>query len=234
MKNLHVGKRNSGGFTLLEVLIGMVIFALGMMALAQLQGNLSKSSGDSNARSVATNIAEETIEAARTFVQVTGGAGTNAFNNIVSGSSTIRRGGIDYTVTSVVTDYYYQAPVSINGNGTFTTTKPANKPNADMKMMQLTVAWGTGQNFHVDDSAQDKTLGSGSITLTDVISPITSPSGGKVVLNATTNELYGPPVDYSPGQNPEIVSIHLGENRFKESTTPLPSLSLRMSRKASI
>ncbi len=65
-------------------------------------------------------------------------------------------------------------------------------------------------------------LGSGKITLTDLISSITSPSGGKVVLNATTNDQYGPPVDYSPGQNPDIISIKLGQNRFKESTKPLP------------
>src|SRR3989304_6828834 len=96
-------QRIAAGFSLLEVLIGMVIFALGMMALAQLQGSLSKSSADSNIRSVAINIAEENIEAARTFSQVTGGAGVNAFNNIISGSRTETRGGIDYNLTSTVT-----------------------------------------------------------------------------------------------------------------------------------
>ncbi len=95
------------GFTLLEVLIGMVVFALGMMALAQLQGNLSKSSADANARSVAVNLAEETIEEARTFTQVTASAGVSAFNNIVNKTETVTRGGINYTVTHVVTDYWY-------------------------------------------------------------------------------------------------------------------------------
>ena len=36
--------------------------------------------------------------------------------------------------------------------------------------------------------------------------------------------MYAPPVDYSPGQNPDIISINLGQNKFKESTTPLPDV----------
>jgi prepilin-type N-terminal cleavage/methylation domain-containing protein len=217
-------KRTAAGFTLLEVLIGMVIFALGMMALAQLQGNLSKSSADSNARSVALNIAEETIEAARTFVQVPASSDVSAFENIVSGSTTESRGGISYDVVQTVTNYYYHAPATVNGNPTFTTEKPANAGNPDMKLLQLAVSWGSGQKFQIDETQENSTLGSGSITLTDVISSITSPSGSKVVLNSTTSELYGPPVDYNPGQRPDIVSIQLGANRFKESTTPLPDV----------
>ena len=65
--NICTRKRGNKGFTLIEVLIGILIFALGMMALAKLQGNLARNSGDSNARTVATNIAEEVIERARVF-----------------------------------------------------------------------------------------------------------------------------------------------------------------------
>ncbi|MEJ8567619.1 type IV pilus modification PilV family protein [Elongatibacter sediminis] len=212
--------RNQAGTTLLEVLVGIVIFAVGIMALAQLQGNLSKGSADSNARTVAINIAEETIEAARTFVQVTGGPGANAFNNIVSGTRTESRGGINYTVASTVTDYYYNP-----ATGSFSTSKPNSTiVNADLKRLQLAVTWGSGQTFQIDEDEVSGDIGTGTIVLTDMISSITSPSGGKVVLNSTTNELYGPPVDYTPGQNPDIVSIKLGDNRFKESTTPLPDV----------
>jgi len=214
------GNRTQCGTTLLEVLVGIVIFAIGILALAQLQGNLSKGSADSNARTVAINIAEETIEAARTFAQVTGGPGLNAFNNIVTGTATESRGGINYTVARTVTDYYYTP-----ANATFGTSKPnANVVNADLKRLQVTVNWGAGQAFQVDETQSTTAMGSGSITLTDMISSITSPSGGKVVLNSTTSELYGPPVDYNPGENPDIISIKLGENRFKESTTPLPDV----------
>ncbi len=227
MKKSSTWKRFQAGHTLLEVLIGIVIFALGMMALAQLQGNLSKSSSDSNARSVAVNIAEETIESARSFSQITAGVGLNAFNNIVSKTTTESRGGINYTVKSVVDDYYYNS-----STGTFSKTKPNTSiVNADMKVLSMTVAWGLDangnvtQNFQIDESNSTTTgLGSGSITLTDAISSITSPSSGKVITNATTSSLYGPPVDYTPGQNPDIISIQLGANRFKESTTPLPDV----------
>ncbi len=226
MNLLRKRTRKQTGTTLLEVLIGIVIFALGMLALAQLQGGLSKASSEANARSVAINIAEETIEAARTFNQVTGGAGVNAFNNIVDRTTTTTRGGIPYTVKTDVTDYYFNP-----ATGVFGTTKPAsNIVNADMKVMELTVEWavdGNGnatQSFQIDESTSTSGMNTGSITLTDVISSITSPSGGKVVLNSTTDDLYGPPVDYNPGSRPDIISIQLGENRFKESTTPLPDI----------
>ena len=43
-------------------------------------------------------------------------------------------------------------------------------------------------------------------------------------LGAAASSTYTPPVDYNPGQNPDIVSIKVGENKFKESTTPLPDV----------
>lgn len=220
MDDIRTPRCRQSGTTLLEVLIGIVIFALGIMALAQLQGNLSKSSADSNARSVAINIAEQEIERARSFRQVPADPNVAAFGNIVSGTRTETRGGINYTVASTVTDYYYNS-----ATGAFQTTKPSSTIiYPDMKLLQLTVTWGAGVSFQVDETRSTSNLGTGSITLSDVISSIPSTSGGKVLLNATTSNLYSPPVDYLPGQNPDIISIKLGENRFKESTTPLPDV----------
>ena len=67
---MNAWKRRNGGFTLIEVLMGILIFAVGMLALAKLQGNLARNSGDANARTVATNIAEEIIEEVRVFGQI--------------------------------------------------------------------------------------------------------------------------------------------------------------------
>jgi len=213
-------KRSQAGYTLIEVLVGIVIFALGMMALAQLQGSLSKSSADSNARTVAINIAEETVEALRSFSQVTASNTVDAFNNIVNRTQTVQRGGIDYTVASTVTDYYYNPATQA-----FQTTKPdPDIVNADVKRLELTVAWGVSQNFQIDETQATNGLGTGSITLVDLISSFTTSTAAKVVLNNAADGLYAPPVDYNPGQNPDIISIQLGNNKFKESTTPLPDV----------
>jgi Tfp pilus assembly protein PilV len=52
---------------LLDVLLAIIIFVVGMLALASLQGNLTRSSADANARTVGINIAEENIERLRQF-----------------------------------------------------------------------------------------------------------------------------------------------------------------------
>ena len=220
MKHIHASQRRNRGFTLLEVLIGILVFAVGMMALAKLQGNLARNSTDANARTVAANIAEEVVEAARTFGQITSDGTNSAYNDIVDGSSTISRGGIAYEVVSDVTDYYYD-----DANQNFTTTAPAGAGRSDFKRLDLTVTWNSAQEFQIDGSNTTAgRLGSGSITISDVISSITSPSGGKVALGTGGDNSYGPPVDYNPGENPDIISIQLGANKFKESTTPLPDV----------
>ena len=98
---------NETGATLLDVLLAMVIFVVGMLALAHLQGNLSRSSGDANTRTVAANIAEETMEDKRAFEVVDTTAGKKAYEDIVPETKTVSRGGIDYTVNFDVQDYYF-------------------------------------------------------------------------------------------------------------------------------
>lgn len=224
---MRCAAKPAGGYTLVEVLVGMIIFAFGILALTQLQGNLAKSSADSNARTVAVNLAEEIIESARTFRKVPSGGGVHSFNDIVPVPDPYieRRGGVDYSITHAVDDYYYVPATSINGNPTFSKNKPdASTAEVDMKLLTVNVTWGGAETFQIDNVTDPASLGTGSITLTDMISSITSPSGGKILLNKTTSSLYGPPVDYSPGSRPDIISIQLGENRFKESTTPLPDV----------
>jgi type IV pilus modification protein PilV len=230
---------NSGGYTLVEVLVGILIFAVGMMALAQLQGNLAQNSSDANARTVAINVAEEVMEAVRSFADVSAdgtartygeildgtqtGTDRHAFNDIVDGTATVTRAGYSYNVSVDVSDYYY-VPVS----KTFVEGKPegSSAANPDFKEIALTVSWegANGGDFRIDDDTKVD-MGSGSITITDVISSITSPASGKVILGlGGEDNMYAPPVDYSPGQNPDIISINLGQNKFKESTTPLPDV----------
>jgi len=210
--------RTAGGYTLLEVLVGISVFALGMLALAQLQTSLTRNSSDSNSRTVAVNIAEETIERARTFSQITSNGGVNAaYNDIVDATTSETRFGVTYTVAVDVTDYYW-------ANNAFTTAAPLGAAKSDFKLVDVDVSWSS-PGFQVDNGSDNTAdLGSGSIELSDVISSVTSGAGGRATLGMNETGGYSPPVDYNPGQNPDIIPIHLGANKFKESTTPLPDV----------
>ena len=226
MNNFGISKNVSRGYTLIEVLIGILIFAVGMMALAQLQGNLAQNSGDANARTVAMNLAEELIEMDRTFSVLAANGTDDAYEDITTlMNKPYERIGVQFKVDKVVSDYYHQA------DGTFSTTPRVGAAYSDFKKIELTVTWNEStegaprREFQIDgENSTTDGLGSGSITINEVVSSVTSGAGGKAALGAAASSMYEPPVDYNPGQNPDIVSISLGANKFKESTTPLPDV----------
>jgi len=214
---------NQAGMGLLDVLLAIVIFAVGMLALANLQTNLTRSSSDSNSRTVAANIAEEMIEDMRNFEVISSQTGKKAYNDIVDDSSTVSRGGIDYTVAVDVQDYYFSADrVSVQK------TAPAGVGGSSFKYVELTVSWNTAQEFQIDEtqSTSDR-LGSGSITTSAIIPSITPFGNLRVASVKEESELTTPLVNYQPGLNPDIVAIQLGANKFKESTTPEPVVRRR-------
>ena len=96
--------RHSSGMTILDVLLGIVIFVVGMLALASLQGNLTRSTSEGNARTVGTNLAEEMIEELRVFESLRATstcptgldaiAAENVFQCIVDGSASVTRSGM--------------------------------------------------------------------------------------------------------------------------------------------
>ena len=108
LKLITNGERMTGGM-LLEVVLAIAVFAIGMLALMQLQGNLTRSSADANTRTVATNIAEEIVEDIRGFKQVRADAGTDEkeYLELVGNAltDTVTRGGIEYTVTAEIKDF---------------------------------------------------------------------------------------------------------------------------------
>ena len=207
----------SSGTTLLEVLVAIVIFMVGMLALVHLQGNLGRSGADSNARTVASNIAEEIVESLRTFEQIPtdpNGIKT-AYEDITDGTQTMNRGGVDFTVATDVQDWFYGSD-----GVTVTQTAPAGRTVSDFKVVEMTVSWA-GSDFHVDDdSTTGNRLGSGALNVVNIIPSIPALSNAKVASIALN--FGGPQVDYTPGLNPEIIAIQIDDSKFKESTRPEP------------
>lgn len=212
--------RRQPGFSLLELVIGMFIFAVGMLALASLQGQLIRSQADAAVRSIATNIAEEQIELARGFglIEDDPGNAIPAYEDIQNRSYTVSRGGVDYVVTMQVTDYYYD-PVA----GQFGVSNPEQLKVSDFKDVTINVSWGATPGFVVSAGSQLSAaeMGTGRIQLGAIISSVTTQGAARSSTQGDTQDLL-PDVDFTPGDNPDIVSLQLGPSRFKESTSPLP------------
>ena len=98
------------GFSLLEVVIAIGIFAIGMLALASLQGSLTRSSADANLRMVADNIAERTLEDLRAFTRIDVDlvGSEQAYDDIQDKpSTTVTDGGVSFKRTINVSDYFF-------------------------------------------------------------------------------------------------------------------------------
>jgi type II secretory pathway pseudopilin PulG len=211
------------GVTLLEVILAIAIFAFGMLALVQLQGNLTKASSDANQRTVATNIAEEVIENIRSYEDV------ELEYVVLAGTvldGTVPRGGLNYQVSAEITDFWWDPSIE-----DFVSTEAQNPPAppaglsqafADHKLLAITVAWNSSQEFYVDDE-NTEVLGDGRVTLYEIIPSSPPILGAKIAadINAPSG---GPQVDYTPGEVPDIVRLALPDERFKESSTPEPDV----------
>ena len=94
---------------MLELVIGLFIFAVGMLSLASLQGQLLRSQADAAVRSVATNIAEEQVEFLHGFGLIDNNPDNliPAYTDIVDKTFSVTRGNAEFLVDIQVTDYYY-------------------------------------------------------------------------------------------------------------------------------
>ncbi|MGR9117355.1 MAG: type IV pilus modification PilV family protein [Gammaproteobacteria bacterium] len=106
------------GVGLIEVLVSLVVIALGLMAVASMQGNFLSSSGDSKARAEAQSLAEDKIEEFR--------------NNMI-------KGDYDAIITS-------GAPENIAGvNESFARSWTVNDlTSPDRKQLTVTICWSAG------------------------------------------------------------------------------------------
>ena len=234
MNRLTKGMTRQNGFSFMEIVVAIAIFAIGMLALAKLQGNLTRSSANANVRTVATNIAEETIEGLRGFAYQ--GTDVNgvypAYEDIAtSAAATETRGGIQYTINTTVSDWYYEIAsdtfmqwadyvtaykARVGGN-----SEPTNS-FSDYKLVSVNVTWDDTRPWLIDET-QNFTTDTG-ITLSAVISSNPASNTGGIVANDDEVDLFVPSVNYSPGTNPEIIQLALGGDKFKETLRPDPTV----------
>ncbi len=82
-------KRRQGGFTLVEVLVAFLVMTLGLLAVIRLQPELRQHAELARQRSEATRLAQQDIEALRSFVQIGISGGAPAYDAIASSTYVI-------------------------------------------------------------------------------------------------------------------------------------------------
>lgn len=193
-------KRISRGYSLLEVLIAMVIFAFGIMAFSQLQGQLNRVNLDARIRTMASNLAEEQIESQKKFTtlvaDVSGGA--PAYEDISDGETIITRNAIEFTIQQDVTDYYWD-----EDSDQFSQTAPAGAVFSDYKQLDVVVTW-SGVDFARGDwtGATSGRLGTGSVELsTNISSRVTATNHLALLDELSVGELCIPIVTCPSASN---------------------------------
>lgn len=114
------------GFTLIEALIAVAVMAFGMLALTVLQAGLARNADVSKQRTEAMRLAQERIEALRSFTDIE--AGTINWNGLASGSDTISSYAIG--ADTVGTNTTYTRTWTLAGNSAW-----------PMRPVSVSVAW---------------------------------------------------------------------------------------------
>ena len=219
------------GFTLLEVVLAIAVFAFGLLALIELQTGIARSGSDANLRTVAASVAEEIVEGARGFSTIDEYDAIASFGDPDGTTYSVLRDegeGVGFTVNMLVQDYYWDGDTE-----TFVTTAPEGIVRSDYKSMDIVVMWrdldaSEGETFTDHDSINFGGLG-GGIRLVETV-PSSPPVLGALVASSR-DLLGGPQVTYFPGENPDIIRLTLDADggKFKEATTPEPDV-IRTSR----
>lgn len=209
--NMSHTVRKHSGFSLLEVLVAIVIFAVGLLAIAALQGSLMQSGSDAKARTVASSLAEEQVEQLRSFMN------GDDFDVIAGGAEEVIEGGVDFHRTTTVTDYYY---AKAGGNIALTEGTDPATGEADAKHVAVTVSWcdsATGSGC--DETNLEGDPAPNTVIVEDVVSRSSSPVGSAKALSELTPN-SPPNVPYDPGEAPEVISIDLGDGKKRETPEP--------------
>lgn len=219
------------GFGLIEVMVALVILAVGILGISKLQGTLIRNSSDANQRAVAVSIAQQKIDDLKSFAKLTVGSATDAVpdtwvpgiapsllsyahiaNNkggtIGKADATtpfaVTVGGNSYLLSWNVANYYY------TGAPLLPTTPVSAGNDIDFKQVAINVAWtaenGTSQN----------------IVLNTVIDSY-APSFTALANNSSSGGIP-PQASYTPELAPDVIDITVdtGSGTKRQTSKPLP------------
>lgn len=235
MKTLHSNQR---GIALVEVMIAIIIVAVGILGISKLQVNVVRSAVDANNRSIAAVIAQNKVDDLRTYARLTTpAAGDPTLNNLnrhsfqeintntggeyAPNSSTDRRipaGTVDAAALNLPTNTQFTLSWNLVGNYYYnadltpaTTVNTTGAVVPDFKIVQVNVSWND-----VNGPQQHSVR-----TIIDGYSPLFTSR-----LNSANYGSKAPIVPYTPELAPEVVPVTLDiGDKKRESSKPVPEIS---------
>ena len=201
------------GFTLLEIMIAILIISIGMAALANLQGKLTRYSAVAKQRTLAMNLAEQQIETMHSFYTmadtgadacVTSQSGFDDLETCVDGT-TVSAGNMQFDLTWAVSEFIQ------NSDGTteaYSVDSGILRP--DLKLVTINVGWIDGHGGWRD------------VELTDIVDATSIYNTGRVLARVDSN--IPPKTRFNPEDFPGVVAIAIGSDKLKGSTTPEPQI----------
>lgn len=208
--------RASSGFSLIEVMIAVVVLAVGLLALASLQGSLTRASADAKVRGRVAAMLSARMDALRN-----GGYGSFATTTVLSTpaddcdpASPDASDWIDCTRTqaALASLRLDQVVQTFSGAVSFSEAEPADAQTAQFRRITLTASWS-------DATGSNRRLG--------IVSDISA--------LALTTLLVPPPEDLTTGAGGPIVRtvdpatagvipIALGSDTASATSNPVPEL----------
>jgi len=227
----RLGRSHRRGFSLIEVLIAIVVLSVGMLALAALQGNLTRSTADARLRSQALNHAHRCIDNLRaqaqdfgTFYQTLATATSVSCNPASSVGETSASYTSAVTVQRYVSTSVATACTAIGQTAPCFVAKgnPATPPTAanpayasgvpEYKQVTMTVGW-------TDAAGQTS-----SLALTDIFSPTKTRSSDELIEKPIAGSLVsGPKVRITKPSGVGVIPIAVGDgSQATAASNPRP------------
>lgn len=201
---LHRNNPRQAGFSLIEVLIGAVILATGLLALSALQGSLARNAADSRMRSQIAAALERAAETDRA---------SGNFRAIVDSTSAVTVPGLGV--------------VAITGScGPYTNFTDPDDSDPDCAGKGGTSSQSQYKQIVYSASWLDATGGTRTMSLTSIVSPRTITAPSRLPFDTPTQGVSSiAPIVRSA--NPEVagmIPIAIGDGSDTAATNPKPNI----------
>jgi type IV pilus modification protein PilV len=210
----------SRGFSLIEVLVAVVVMSIGLLALASLQLNVIRASGEAKTAATAASIAKDQIEALRSFTTVEPGYRNINSTTWAAVTNSGGLGGVSFESQQTVSRYVYDKATStfLSKGNTLTDAQilagcAQCLTGKDFKRVQVDVRWTDAAGVVRVISMED---------LIDSLEPVESAKVVKTNVGSAPRAVKV--IIVNPGSVGGVIPIAIGDGTSTAASNPTPEV----------